>query len=379
MKRGIAIYLAFTAIVLAQSAESIRPIGTLELASVLHDERALNRAHDVELQGNFAFVAGKGGSLAIVNIADPRRPEIVSFLHDPDGLEDAQTVLPMGEVLLLGTRDLLAVDIRDKAHPKILKKISDRPRIDSINGFALRGKHVLAANKRGFIALFDVSNPANPIHAGSLNTKDSGGPQSPHDVAVNGDHAIVVDTAPNRKTNVYVYRVAGKTHETLPVEQWILEGTVPNRRDQEMEGANRVATWKTYGAAGAFVPDRVGIFNLADPANPLPVSALPVCDIDATGMTISGQILFVAGGECVEAIDVSDPAVPVSLAQYRGGQLFPTRRIMLNGAPRYDNGHDLVYRDGYLYVTAQNDHRLGILKVLDRKILRLAQPQEEGK
>jgi len=86
-------------------------------------------------------------------------------------------------------------------------------------------------------------------------------------------------------------------------------------------------------------------------------------------MTIAGSILFVAGGECVEAIDVSNPREPVSIAQYRGGDLFPSRSIQLGAEIRYDNGHDLVYRDGILYVTAQNDDRLGILRILDPVIL----------
>jgi hypothetical protein len=89
-------------------------------------------------------------------------------------------------------------------------------------------------------------------------------------------------------------------------------------------------------------------------------------------MTISGKALFVAGGECVEAIDITDPANPVSIAQYRRGRLFPTRRRMVNGRPKYDNAHDLVYRDGYLYVTAQNDNHFGILKINDRRVLELA-------
>lgn len=364
----------------AQSAESIRPAGSLELVGVLHHDRALNRAHDVELEGNLALVAGKGGSLAIVDVADPRRPRLVSFLDDPEGLEDAETVLPMGDVLLLGTRDLVAVDIRDPARPKILKKIVDRPRIDAINGMAPRGRHVLAANKRGYVDVFDVRDPASPVFLGARNTKDTGGPVSPHDIAIHGDHAIVVDTARNRPANVYAYRVAdARTHELLPVERWTVEGAVPNTNDQELGGANRVALWGGYGAAGAFEPDRIGIFSLADLARPRVVGTLPACDIDATGMTVSGRVLFVAGGECAEAIDISNPSTPVSLAQYRGGALFPTRRFLLNGVPRFDNGHDLVYRGGYLYVTAQNDNRLGILKVLDRKILELARPQEERK
>ncbi|NOX53453.1 MAG: hypothetical protein GXP27_03245, partial [Planctomycetes bacterium] len=98
----------------------------------------------------------------------------------------------------------------------------------------------------------------------------------------------------------------------------------------------------------------------------------PVADIGANGMAAAGKILFVAGGEAVEAIDISDPARPVSIAQYRNGRLFPTRRLMLGKTPRFDNAHDLVYRSGYLFVTAQNDNQLGILKVNDRRVLELA-------
>ena len=47
---------------------------------------------------------------------------------------------------------------------------------------------------------------------------------------------------------------------------------------------------------------------------------------------------------------------------------------MLDGRPHYDNGHDLMYRDGYLYVTAQNDNRFGVLRVADKKVLELAKP-----
>ena len=64
--------------------------------------------------------------------------------------------------------------------------------------------------------------------------------------------------------------------------------------------------------------------------------------------------------------------MPVSIAQYRGGDLFRTRRLMFEGRyARYDNGHDLVYRDGYIYVTAQNDHSLGVLKVEDPRVMAL--------
>ena len=352
----------------AASSEGIRPLGTLELVGVIHDDRALNRAHDVEVQGDLAFVAGKGGSLAIIDISEASAPKLISSLVDPIEFEDAETVLPLGDVLLLGTRDLLAIDISDPANPRVLERISDRPRIDYINGIAKFGDHVLTANKSGYVGVVNISNPKRPKYVEALHTAATGGPKSPHDIAVLGNHVFVVDTQQHEPASVFIYKVAEREQdELLPVDEWSLVGTVVNSGGAgDLQGANRVVTWGgRYAGVGAFRPDRVGIIEVMDPARPRQVANLPVCDIDATGMAVYGSALLVSGGECVEVIDVSDPSRPVSVAQYRGGRLFPTRTKMVDGEARYDNGHDLVYRDGYIYVTAQNDNRLGILEVKD--------------
>jgi len=348
------------------------------LVGLLHDDEALNRAHDVELQGNIAFVPGKGGSLAIIDVSDVTKPKLLSSLLD---LEDAETVLPMGKILLLGTRDFLAIDISDPRNPIILERISDRPRIDFINGMALRGNYVITANKSGYLAVLDVSDPSKPVLKGILNAKDHGGLRSPHDIAVFGDHIIVVSAGNASKlfephTNLAVYRVAdSKTHTLLPVEKWTVEDRIEasGKLDDSLSGANRVMVTpdQRHATIGAFVHSRVGIIDLTNPAKLKQLVSMPFGDIGATGMTIVGDVLFVAGGECVEAIDLTDPANPVSIAQYRGGRLFPTRKLMLKGSARYDNAHDLVYRDGYLFVTAQNDNQLGILRINDQRILKL--------
>lgn len=359
---------------------------SFSLVGLLHDDLALDRPHDVEIQENIAYVPGKGGSLAIIDVSDVTKPKLLSSLVGVEGLEDAETVLPMGDVLLLGTRDFLAVDVSDPARPKILKRISDRPRIDSINGMALRGDHVLTANKSGYVTVFDVSDPSDPVLTGVLDTKEHGGLRAPHDVAVFGDHIIVVSAGNSSDlfsphTDLAVYRVAdSKTHRFLPLEEWTVEAVVEasGKLRDSLSGANRVAITydHRYATVGAFVHSRVGIIDIRNPRKLQPTANMPVGDIDATGMTISGKALFVAGGECVEAIDITDPADPVSIAQYRGGRLFPTRRLVFNGTPRYDNGHDLVYRDGYLYVTAQNDNQFGILKINDRETLELAEQSD---
>ena len=375
---------------------SVKPADIAEpfsLVGLLRDDEALNRAHDVELQGDIAYVPGKGGSLAIIDVGDPENPVLVSSMVDAVGLEDAETVLPMGNgVLLLGTRDFLSIDVSDPARPKILKKISAE-RIDRINGMVLRGDHVLAANKSGYVDVFDVSDPRDPVFVDAIDAKANGGLRSPHDIGLVGrDHAIVVNAgdvdsfAEKGEVFLRIYRVADEaTHELLPCSKWTFEGVVRNegKLANNLSGANRVAVADPavagpYACVGAFVCGRVGIIDVANPERPRQVANMPVGDIHATGMAVYGKVLFVAGGECVEAIDISDPKLPVSIAQYRGGDLFPTRRLIFREKHhRYDNGHDLVYRDGYLYVTAQNDHSLGILKVNDERVRELAVEGQE--
>ena len=345
------------------------------LAGQVHDRQALNRAHDVELQGELAFVAGKGGSLAIIDVSRPTKPELLSSLVDPVGLEDAETVLPMGKILLLGARDLIAIDISDPRRPTIVRRLSDRSKIDKINGMALRGSHLFTANKTGSVAVFDVSDPSNPKRRGVLNTRTHGGLRSPHDIAVFGDRIIVVNAARESDAYVRVYQVADpKTHRLLPVEKWREEGAIGDGDPMSggLQGANRAALAGRHACIGAFVHHRVGLIDLGRPRQLTQTANAPFCDLYATGMAATGKVLFVAGGQCVEAFDISDPSRPLSIARYCGGDLFPTRRYNFNAEIRQDNAHDLVYRNGFVYVTAQNDHSLGVLKVTNPRVLKLA-------
>ncbi len=371
-----AAFLAFWLV----SANIARTEEAFTLVGLLRDDEALNRAHDVELQGDIAYVPGKGGSLAIIDVSDVTEPKLLSSLFGIEGMEDAETVLLMGDILLVGTRDFLAVDVSDPSKPIIVKRISARPQIDLINGMALRGKYIFSANKSGFVGVFDVSDPADPKLKEVLDTKTHGGLSKPHDIATFGDHIIVVNAGHQDVNHAQVYRVADvKTHKLLPVDEWKIESSITgnDKLSEHLGGANRVAITGSYAGIGAFIASRVGVVDLSNPKKAKQVANMPVADIHATGMTAVGQILFVAGGEAVEAIDISNPSQPVSIAQYRGGKLFSTRRLMMGNAARFDNAHDLVYRDGYLYVSAQNDNQFGILKVNDTRVLELVAKKME--
>lgn len=355
-------------------AKALSP-SAIRLAAVLEHKEALAGAHDVLLQDRWAFVAGKRGSIAIVDIADPLTPRLHSFLHDSEKLFDAETVLPLGNHLLLGTRDLLSLDLAALGEPQIVATLADRPRIDRINGFARRDNLVVAANKNGYIDAFDISDPARPKLLGALNIKERDQLGSPHDVDFYGDYAITVDGAGfgrmNRPGKLAMHRVFDSaTHGLLPIDRWELVGVVENA---DLAGANRVIVSGDNAFVGASVGSQPAggtrrgngvVVNLRSQQRPTIDARVDFSDPRGpNGSAIAGNVWFLAGGQTVEAYDISEPRSPHKLAAFTSTEAFPTAD---------DNAHDCVYRDGYLYVTSQSDHRLLVLEVADRAIRALA-------
>ncbi len=360
--------------------------GALQVVAVLRDESALAGAHDIEIRDGLAYIAGKGftkrnlpkggvfpyeagkgGSLAIVDVKQPTAPKLLWSANTPLAYEDAETVLPLGkDRLLVGTRDLFVFDVSDHANPKQLAAIKDRPRVDTINGFARLGDAVFAANKEGHIFAVDISAPDTVKLLGSRETLASGELSSPHDAAFCGDLLVIVSPegfgSKGRPGRLGVYRVAdAKTHRVLPPEQWSLVSRLEHPR---LAGANRVMTRGKYAYVGSSLSqhsDRtddlrsnVSVIDLTDPAKPRLRGSMDFPDARGpNGLEIAGSVVFAAGGQTVQAIDVSTPEMPKELgrltapAAFTGGQ---------------DDAHDLVFADGHLFVTAQTSHSLVVLR-----------------
>src|SRR5262245_47681833 len=69
----------------------------LTVAAVLTDGTALAGVHDIEIQSGLAYVAGKGGSLAVVDVRQPAAPKLLWSVRDQVAYEDAETVLPLDD------------------------------------------------------------------------------------------------------------------------------------------------------------------------------------------------------------------------------------------------------------------------------------------
>lgn len=364
---------------------------TLTLAAVLRNETALTGAHDIEIRDGIAYIAGKGfttralptngvfpyeknkgGSLAIVDVKQPAGPKLLWSARDPLAYEDAETVLPLGgNRLLVGTRDLFLFDVSDPAHPKQLAAIKDRPRVDAINGFARLGNAVFAANKGGYIFAVDVSASDTVSLLGMRETRASGELAVPHDAALSGDLLVVVSAETfgrnSKPGRLAVYRVADpQTQKALPADQWTLVGKLEHPR---LAGANRVMTRGGFAYVGSSLTGgslnrtddlrpNVAVIDLSDPAAPRLRGSLEFADIrnGPNGLEVAGDVVFAAGGQTVQAIDMLNPDAPHELARFTSAEVFSGGQ---------DDAHDLVYHDGHLFVTAQNSHSLVILKVSD--------------
>ncbi len=348
------------------------------IVSVLRDPNALARPHDVEVRGSLMFVPGKGGTIAVLDVKDPKRPEVVWSIRHPE--DDAQTVLVHGQHLLVGSRDFFSLDVAQPRKTHICERLRDRPRIYAINGMILWDDHVLYANKSGWIGAVDVSRPATPKPAGALNTRERGGIVSPHDIARYQDWVVIVDQRDLSPRKVRLYRVADpKTGDLLPVEKWQAAGAIADKR---LNGANRVVV---HGHHALIACNKANTLAAIDLRNPNELKTVCVLDFPAEpcGLERAGDVLFAAGGRTIQALDVSNPRQPIVLAAFESQEVFPTGFAKVNGKKRYTrkggakkvsrgNAHDLVYQRGYIYVTAQSDDQVAILRVNDPRIRRLA-------
>ncbi len=369
MKSNLAFRSLVLGLAVTLTVSTVRAEEPFSVVAVLKHDQALARAHDIELLGDFALIPGKGGSIAVVDVADPAQPKLVWFRHDEEGLSDAETVLPAGHRFFLGTLDFHSVDFLDPQKPVFQGSVSDRPRVSRINGMVRRGDLIFAANKDGWLDLFDVSDPEKPRLAGALETRKQYDVGWPHDVDLFGRYLVVADPQGFGRNDLdgklAVFRVADDDGSVLSVDQWELTGIVAS---QELTGANRVQIVghvAMVGASESGVPSHFVTVDLAEPSRPRQLASLVFSDVEGpNGLTVSGNVVFLAGGQTVEAIDATDPAKPVKLAAQSFPEALPTGR---------DNGHDLVVRDGYVYVTGQNDNSLVILRVNDDRIRRLAE------
>jgi hypothetical protein len=199
---------------LAGRGENIQPIARVEIP----------RPGEVELAGDWAFVSTDateqlGGTLTIVNIADPTKPFIEGVWDSKAaGIQDASygdvDLSPDGNLAVLTNAHCetcaegevawtVVLDTTDKAHPRLLGKFVDDATTDYVHTSTLDNKTLymnpqvwagLPQPGNSHITVLDISEPTKPTKIGTVTTPLA-------DVGL--AHDTYIDHRPDGKTLMY--------------------------------------------------------------------------------------------------------------------------------------------------------------------------------
>jgi len=309
----------------------------LAFESAAVDRDLIDRPHDVRVEGDRAYVVGKGGSFGIV---DTRNMTVLGGLH---GFDDAQVVCPVTtDRCYFGDRNgVYAVDVSDPTDPDVVASLENE-RLRVLNGWDRWNSFLLGASKRGSLGAIDVDDPDDPSFVGGTETGTTPGLRSPHDLRVLDDRAIVPDQhrhAGDVKLGVYGL---GETDGTIAFEPAVF------RSEPRLQGANRIVIRDDVGYVAANYSETVGVYENvpADPSLRLVLKARQ--HGGPNGLAPDGDHLFVGTGATIEVYDVSTPACPRI-----AGAITDRQRLRGPGSV-----HDMDVVDDALFVTAQQSDRL---------------------
>jgi hypothetical protein len=118
---------------------------------------ALPDPNDVQISGNYAYVASQGGSsqnqLAVVNISSPSSMSVLSTLNDPT-LANAYTIRLNGSFAYIAAANsagtVAEIDVSNPASPRLTREVQDATRLFSADGLSVdsSGGYLVAASPR---------------------------------------------------------------------------------------------------------------------------------------------------------------------------------------------------------------------------------------
>lgn len=277
-------------------------------------------ANNVDVNGNFAYVAAGSAGLQVVSVSDHMHPQVVSSRSLPGNANDV-VVVGNNAYVAAGSAGLQIVNISDPLSPTIAGSVNT-------GGVAwdvvVKGARAYLACGPNGLVIVDVSTPSSPVVLGSLSLS---GTSKGVDVDVLRQIAVVGGT-----NGLSVVNVA---NAAAPVLLTTLTGG--DVRDVTISGNF------------AFLADFSRSFTSVDLTNP----SQPVLrastdlnlggrlqDVAVNGTIASGaDVLFVNG---VPLIDVSNPSSP------------QPRSILDFRNFRDDNGTGIAMDQSFVYLTAES-------------------------
>ena len=272
-------------------------------------------ANNVDVSGNFAYVAAGSAGLQVVDVSDRRAPRIVGSLDTPGTALDVRVVGTRAYVAD-GSAGLRIIDVSNTAAPASLGALDTSGVAQDV--FVVGNRAYVADGAAG-LKIVDVSNPQTPVLLGTLDT-----PGTAKGVDVVGNVAVVADGGSLRTIDV--------SNQASPVALGSV--TLTNATDFAVEGNT------------AYVADYTGSLRVVDistPTAPLLRSSTTqslggiLTDVAKAREFVFGADVFFVNG--VPITNVANPSAPVV-------------RTRLDFPARDDNGTGIAVDNNYVYLTA---------------------------
>ncbi|MDZ7692339.1 MAG: Ser-Thr-rich GPI-anchored membrane family protein [Balneolaceae bacterium] len=245
-------------------------------------------AWDVEVSGNYAFIADEDGGLTVADISNPSNPFEVSSVETPGR---ALTIDVVSNFAYVADENggLRIFNITDPINPT---EVGSFDTADEAWGITVSGDNAYIAVESDGLQILDISNPANPTEVSLTDT-----PGRAVNVQVRGNYAYVADYSGG-------LRIMDISDPANPVEVSFLSAH-DEIWDIDFKGTH------------AFVADHgLRVIDISDPANPTEVSYFETSE-SAWDVTVSGNYAYIAAENAgIRTIDVSDPSNPVETGYF---------------------------------------------------------------
>ncbi len=282
--------------------------------------RQLGEAYNVEVRGDYAFLAAGNAGIQIYDISDPDNPVWFSSFEDNYDLANGFKLVGATLYLADSYAGLTILDISDLENIEIIGNVDTGGKAMDL---AVSENIVYVADERHGLKVFDVSNPAEPEQI----------------AAVEGSYSIDVDIidgilcwADGRDSGLRIMDVSDPAN---PEQIGHIE--TPGYCNAISVAGDLV--YIADGQAGG-----LRIVDISDPNNPEEIGFLDTPGY-GNGLTVDGDLVYFGDGQAgLRIIDVSDPENPEET-----GSVETRSRC-----------YDVAYIDGHCYVA---DWRTGMMVV----------------
>jgi hypothetical protein len=280
-------------------------------------------ANNVEVADGYAYVAAGSAGLQVVDVSDPRAPQIIASV-DTNGNANDVRILGRYAYVADGGAGIKIIDIANPAAPVIAGSV-DTPG-DAVD-VMVAGNLAFIADSFSGLTIVNVASPTAPILVATIDT-----PGVARGVDVSGNYAIVIDDSPSS------LRVIDVSNAAQPRNV----GAVSINGEGKDVRVNGNLAWIASYTGG------VSVVDFSTPAAPTVIGGLPGSD----PLGFVPRDVELAGPFAIFAEQLFPNVVPIVSTTIPSA---PVLRGVINFAPLGDYaGTGIAVSGAFLYMTGEN-------------------------